>query len=209
MVVMTEARSGSMNVTPAAVATATRSIVSTRTARQRLIVDGRVQLRPWLPGRRRIAEHDRRPGRGAGEPLLVVGRVVVAEDFGETRGEGGGIADVVDRRHEGGAAAAARQVGDPGEVEGSDGVARGQVHGRQPVRRCGDHPGAVVGHEQALDRMVQRRDLGRLDAGAPSPSAIEAELDGRESTVVVADDELPSVDVDGQRAHPGSGDRPR
>ncbi len=146
MVVTTEARSGSMKVTPSAVATATRSDRYRRgcpgSVPSAMAASSAVRVSPDA----RVAEDDRRPGRRRVEARLVRRRRCRVEDVGEgstpTAAWSVTSSTVAARAR---AAAARRQVGDVRRGRAMPRTCRSrEVDGRRAIGRRGDHVGTVA-----------------------------------------------------------------
>ena len=192
----TEARSGSMNTTPSAVATATRVTVSTRMPGQRPVGDRGVEpvLRVAAP---RVAEDDRRARRRRGEPRLVVGRVG-REDVGEGRGDRARVGHVVDGRRR--APTRCRRArgrrSRPGRASRRPSRRRGRRSSAgRPRRRPRTPPSSVTSRWSTGWSTRRERRSARAPVADPAV-ADRGQVERREPAVVVADDELVARLVD-------------
>ena len=166
-------------------------------ARQSAIRDRRVEslARVAGPG---AAQDDRAAQGTLGEARFIVGWIP-RQQARQGAGEGRRVTDLIDFRDQRGTTATGREVGDAGQVQTAPNVARRKVHDGQAADRGRDDRGAVAGHQQVHDGVIdgcqQERLTTRIDTGAPQGG----QIDGRDLAGRVPDDELVAGRVDRQR----------
>ena len=172
-------------------------------AGQAPIGDRRLDLRARLTGAG-VPEDDRLVDRG--EVRLVLGGIP-AEQFGEQRGLGGGVLQLVGVRDQRGAVAAVGEVREAGQVEPAGRCAGHEVEGLEVVARP-DHDGRAVLRD--VQQVHGRADLAEVcgrDAGRRGIRADRREAERGHAAVVEAGQELLATRVERQRADARCRDR--
>ena len=117
------------------------------------------------------------------------------------------VGDLVDVGHDRGAAPTGREIDDVGELDGAGRGGIREVDRRRAIGRRRHDVRAVLADEQVLDGMVQGQDGRRLQPEIDSALAQQAQVDRRQPSVLVADDQLAAAAVDRERGGARRGHR--